>query len=239
MREGQGGPVEIQDVKAPVFRALLCFAYTDSLPEELQGSKLEVAMAQHLLAAADRFQLIRLRCICEQRLCETVEVRPAGAGHARVSLTAGHARGRQLMSCALSCSAVPPGTAAASVWSAVAAGCEAWCRRCRCPCRSCLQVETVATTLALAEQNNARELKRVCLEFVSKNLQAVMESDGYQYMTATCPQLQSELLQVIAHAPPARGTGRSVHIAHPAHGTRAADESSTDGQLRRVRPRRE
>ena len=31
-------------------------------------------MAQHLLAAADRFQLIRLRCICEQRLCETVEV---------------------------------------------------------------------------------------------------------------------------------------------------------------------
>ena len=39
-----------------------------------QGPKLEVTMAQHLLAAADRFQLIRLRCICEQRLCETVEV---------------------------------------------------------------------------------------------------------------------------------------------------------------------
>ena len=36
-------------------------------------------MAQHLLAAADRFQLIRLRCICEQRLCETVEVRAASA----------------------------------------------------------------------------------------------------------------------------------------------------------------
>lgn len=33
------------------------------------------------------------------------------------------------------------------------------------------QIETVATTLALAEQNNARELKRVCLEFVSKHLQ--------------------------------------------------------------------
>lgn len=36
-------------------------------------------MAQHLLAAADRFQLIRLRCICEQRLCETVEVSTASA----------------------------------------------------------------------------------------------------------------------------------------------------------------
>ena len=32
-------------------------------------------MAQHLLVAADRFQLARLRRICERRLCETVEVR--------------------------------------------------------------------------------------------------------------------------------------------------------------------
>jgi hypothetical protein len=43
------------------------------------GPKLEVPMAQHLLAAADRFQLIRLRCICEQRLCDTVEVRQGSA----------------------------------------------------------------------------------------------------------------------------------------------------------------
>ena len=39
------------------------------------------------------------------------------------------------------------------------------------------QVETVATTLALAEQNNARELKRVCLEFCSRHLQAVMATE--------------------------------------------------------------
>lgn len=32
-------------------------------------------MAQHLLVAADRFALARLRRICERRLCETVEVR--------------------------------------------------------------------------------------------------------------------------------------------------------------------
>ena len=54
----------------------------------------------------------------------------------------------------------------------------------------------MATTLALAEQNNARELKRVCLEFVSKHLQTVMATEGYQYMISTCPQLQSELLSV-------------------------------------------
>ena len=44
--------------------------------QELEGANLEVAMAQHLLVAADRFQLARLRRICERRLCETVEVTP-------------------------------------------------------------------------------------------------------------------------------------------------------------------
>ena len=42
--------------------------------QELEGANLDVAMAQHLLVAADRFQLSRLRRICERRLCETVEV---------------------------------------------------------------------------------------------------------------------------------------------------------------------
>lgn len=48
----------------------------------------------------------------------------------------------------------------------------------------------MATTLTLAEQNHAEELKRVCLEFVSRNLQAVMQSDGYRHMVDSCPQLQ-------------------------------------------------
>jgi speckle-type POZ protein len=175
MREGHEGVVAVHDVRGPVFRALLYFVYCDALPTDLQGPRLEVPMAQHLLAAADRFQLIRLRCICEQRLCETVEV------------------------------------------------------------------ETVATTLALAEQNNARELKRVCLEFVSKHLQAVMASEGYQYMTTTCPQLQSELLAVIATTPPGghHRSSRAQHIGQPHARGAAQDESSTDGQLRRVRARRE
>lgn len=42
--------------------------------QDLEGSNLDCAMAQHLLVAADRFQLPRLRRICERRLCETVEV---------------------------------------------------------------------------------------------------------------------------------------------------------------------
>lgn len=48
MREGKEEEVEIQDVRAPVFRALLQFAYTDSLPEacrkrEPHGTDLTVA----------------------------------------------------------------------------------------------------------------------------------------------------------------------------------------------------
>jgi len=56
-----------------------------------------------------------------------------------------------------------------------------------------VQVETVATTLALGEQNHAEELKRVCLEFVSRNLGAVMHTEGYQHMIRSCPQLQVRL----------------------------------------------
>ena len=48
----------------------------------------------------------------------------------------------------------------------------------------------MATTLALAEQNHAEELKRVCLEYVSKHLSLVIASEGYQHMVNSCPQLQ-------------------------------------------------
>jgi hypothetical protein len=52
----------------------MCAACLDALPEEFEGTNLEVNMAQHLLAAADMYQLTRLRQMCERRLCETVDV---------------------------------------------------------------------------------------------------------------------------------------------------------------------
>ena len=39
MMEGHQETVAIHDVKAPVFKALLHFAYTDSLPDELEGEQ--------------------------------------------------------------------------------------------------------------------------------------------------------------------------------------------------------
>ncbi|RVX21877.1 BTB/POZ and MATH domain-containing protein 2 [Vitis vinifera] len=116
--------IKIEDMEAPVFKdysspkvlflntnltpaeALLHFTYWDALPDmqELVGVNSKWAstmMAQHLLAAADRYGLDRLRLLCEDKLCEDVAI------------------------------------------------------------------NTVATTLALAEQHHCFQLKAVCLKFVA------------------------------------------------------------------------
>ena len=87
-------------------QALLHFIYWDVLPDlnELTGLDSKWAstlMSQHLLAAADRYGLERLRLLCEANLCEDVAI------------------------------------------------------------------NTVATTLALAEQHHCFQLKSVCLKFVA------------------------------------------------------------------------
>ena len=78
------------------------FAFTFNLRR--YDVELDVPMTQHLLVAADRFDLTRLRAICESRLCDMVDV------------------------------------------------------------------DTAATTLALAEQNHAQALKQACLEYVATHL---------------------------------------------------------------------
>ena len=187
MREGSEGVVRLSDIRSPVFKLLMHFIYSDELPDgsgrgpvtdngyrasgpgranaagalashasggrratgtegepgtpsgtgnstppDLEGIDLDVAMTQHLLVAADRYDLTRLRAICESRLCDMVDV------------------------------------------------------------------ETAATTLALAEQNHAHALKRACLEYVALHLAEVMQTDGYKHMEQSCPQLASELLRTVA-----------------------------------------
>ncbi|CAM0958130.1 unnamed protein product [Alopecurus aequalis] len=74
MKEGNttAGVVRIDDMEAEVFRALLCFAYTDSLPAA--GSTTEDVMCQHLLVAADKYNMDRLKSICEEKLCSYINV---------------------------------------------------------------------------------------------------------------------------------------------------------------------
>lgn len=87
-------------------QALLHYIYWDSLPDmqELVGMNSKCAstmMAQHLLAASDRYALERLRLLCEGKLSEDISI------------------------------------------------------------------NTVATTLALAEQHHCFQLKDACLKFIA------------------------------------------------------------------------
>eukprot|EP00262_Sarcandra_glabra_P018402 TRINITY_DN658_c0_g1_i2.p1 TRINITY_DN658_c0_g1~~TRINITY_DN658_c0_g1_i2.p1 ORF type:complete len:417 (+),score=46.58 TRINITY_DN658_c0_g1_i2:212-1462(+) len=131
--------VVVEDVEPPVFKAMLLFMYSDVLPDlrELTGSIslcTSTSMVQHLLAAADRYGLDRLKLLCEAKLCEEITA------------------------------------------------------------------DTVATTLALAEQHHCSQLKSVCLKYAAApgNLGAVMQSEGFGYLEETCPSLLSELLETIA-----------------------------------------
>uniref|UniRef100_A0A0D9XJW4 BTB domain-containing protein n=1 Tax=Leersia perrieri TaxID=77586 RepID=A0A0D9XJW4_9ORYZ len=76
MKEGDtAGVVRIEDMEAQVFKLLLRFVYTDSLPEMEED---EDVMCQHLLVAADRYNLQRLRLMCEDRLCRYIGVGTVG-----------------------------------------------------------------------------------------------------------------------------------------------------------------
>ena len=57
MNERSSQSVRIEDIDADVFKAMLHFIYTDWAPELDQEPEVAMAMAQHLLAAADRYVL--------------------------------------------------------------------------------------------------------------------------------------------------------------------------------------
>ncbi|KAJ1276441.1 hypothetical protein BS78_05G214700 [Paspalum vaginatum] len=63
--------VHVDDMYPSVFQALLHFIYTDSLPNMRPGDM--AVMAQHLLVAADNYDLKRLMLICEDKLCAFVD----------------------------------------------------------------------------------------------------------------------------------------------------------------------
>lgn len=61
--------IQVDDMDAQVFRAMLGFIYSDSPPDIEEEEDADV-MWQHLLIAADRYDLRRLRLICEEKLSE-------------------------------------------------------------------------------------------------------------------------------------------------------------------------
>jgi speckle-type POZ protein len=131
MRESSAGCIRIDDMEPCVFERLLRYIYTDALSSEDRNV---VAMMQHLLVAADRYGVDRLRLMCEERLCGWIDV------------------------------------------------------------------QSVATTLVLAEQHQCAQLKDACLGFVAWRgvLPAVMETEGFKHLKASCPAILEEILEKIA-----------------------------------------
>ncbi|KAI3868575.1 hypothetical protein MKX03_017265 [Papaver bracteatum] len=128
--------VTIQEFEPFAFKAMLLFLYSDELPEprEISVSNsrcTSTTIMHHLIAAADRYDLGRLKLMCEAKLCEEITA------------------------------------------------------------------STVATTLALAERYQCRELKTGCLQFAAKpeNLEEVMKSDGFAHLEKSCPSLLIDLLK--------------------------------------------
>ncbi|KAL6843197.1 hypothetical protein ACP4OV_026910 [Aristida adscensionis] len=60
-----------------------------------------------------------------------------------------------------------------------------------------LDVDNVATTLALADQHDCQSLKDVCIEFMasSDELDAVVETQGYEHLKRTCPSVLVDVLE--------------------------------------------
>ncbi|XP_066347943.1 BTB/POZ and MATH domain-containing protein 2-like [Miscanthus floridulus] len=78
MKEAQQGGdgarcvIKVDDMDPAAFAGLLHYIYTDSLADDCTAGR--VVAAQHLLVAADRYGLDRLRMLCEARLCGWIDV---------------------------------------------------------------------------------------------------------------------------------------------------------------------
>ncbi|KAJ4818292.1 BTB/POZ and MATH domain-containing protein 2 [Rhynchospora pubera] len=68
--------IEIKDMDPSIFKSMLHYIYSDSIPEleKVRDNKdASIALAQHLLVAADRYGLERLKHLCEIKIYEFID----------------------------------------------------------------------------------------------------------------------------------------------------------------------
>jgi speckle-type POZ protein len=116
-----------------VFKSLLNFIYTDVLPvfdDDIDDNDYS-EIIKHLLVAADKYAMDRLKLLC-------------------ASILVKH-----------------------------------------------LCVETVATTLALADQHNCKSLRDICIEFMASSdmMRDVEATQGYANLKRTCPSVIVDVLE--------------------------------------------
>ncbi|KQK12695.1 BTB/POZ and MATH domain-containing protein 2 [Brachypodium distachyon] len=76
MMEKDMNRIIVPEMQPFVFRVLLHFIYTDALPslDDLDGDSMK-DMIKHLLLAADRYLMERLKLVCESILCKELDVK--------------------------------------------------------------------------------------------------------------------------------------------------------------------
>ncbi|KAL6843281.1 hypothetical protein ACP4OV_026994 [Aristida adscensionis] len=125
----------VEDMQPTVFKALLHFIYTDSLPDmdDFDADENE-EVVKHLLVAADRYAMERMKLMCESILCKR------------------------------------------------------------------LNAQSVATTLALADQHHCIKLKDACIGFINSlnGMDDVVQSQGYEHLKRTCPAVFVEIWEKAA-----------------------------------------
>ncbi|CAL4943983.1 unnamed protein product [Urochloa decumbens] len=77
MRDREMKAIKVEDMQPSVFKALLHFVYKDSLPT-MDDLHLDVEdkeeVVKHLLVAADRYAMERMKLLCESILCKKLNV---------------------------------------------------------------------------------------------------------------------------------------------------------------------
>jgi speckle-type POZ protein len=66
--------ITLHDIAPATFKVMLRFMYTDACPADAELGDSPDEMLQHLLAAADRFALDRLKLLCASKLWDNVSV---------------------------------------------------------------------------------------------------------------------------------------------------------------------
>ena len=132
MKESTARSITLEDMQPSVFKALLHFIYTDSLPdmEDLDHDEYS-EITRHLLVAADRYAMERLELMCQNIHCQYIDA------------------------------------------------------------------DSVAATLALADQHNCDKLKDVCIDFMatSDEMDAVVETQDFANLKRTCPSVLVDVLE--------------------------------------------
>ncbi|XP_002444723.1 BTB/POZ and MATH domain-containing protein 1 [Sorghum bicolor] len=74
MADANMSSITLHDIVPATFKVMLRFMYTDACPEESELGDYPDEMFRHLLAAADRFALDRLKLLCASKLWDNISV---------------------------------------------------------------------------------------------------------------------------------------------------------------------